>query len=235
MPPKTKKTNEITNFYELSKVKEFTTKSINPEYDTHHISVPFRGLLIGSSGSGKTNLLMNIIAIFKKTFNHLYIYTKAQEPLYDFLQSQIPEDMLTISYDLDDCREFDESDYMGQSLVIFDDMVNEKDQKCIQELYIRARKLGCSMLYLTQSYFRVPKIIRQQCQYFWILKVSGQRDLKLILSEYSLGATKDQLVNMYNYCCNSGVFGQFFLIDLEVSQDKTYRKNWDEYLNIKQF
>lgn len=238
MPRKSKQTNsDMINFYTLKKVDKFKTKSVNPNYNKHNISVPFRGVLIGSSGSGKTNLLLNIINQFSNTFNHIYIYTQAVEPLYEYLESQLGPDMLTIKYSLNDCRTFNEKDYYGQSLVIFDDQINEKDQKCINELYIRGRKIagGVSMLYLTQSYFKVPKIIRLQCQYIFILKVSGVRDLKMILSEYSLSATKEQLTNMYEYSCNSGTFGSFMLIDLQNTQDKTYRKNFNEFLSIDDF
>ena len=236
---KSKSNNEIINFYSLKKVQKFTTKSINPNYKKHNITVPFRSILIGSSGAGKTNLLLNIIAQFGNTFNHIYVYTKAEEPLYYYLESQIHSDLLTIKYDLDECKKFPDENYYGQSLCIFDDMVNEseKDQKCIAELFVRGRKLqgGVSLLYLTQSYFKVPKTIRLQTQYVFILKVSGMRDLTMILSEYSLNATTEQLTNMYNYCCNSRTFGNFMLIDLVAAQDKTYRKNFKQYLNIEEF
>lgn len=229
--------NEIINFYELKKVKKFTKTGINPNYEKHGIKVPFRALLIGSSGVGKTNLLLNIINKMAGTFNHIYIYTKATEPLYDYLTSQLSTDLLTIAYDLDSLRKFDDDDYYGQSLVIFDDMVNEKNQQVISELYIRGRKIkgGISLLYLTQSYFQVPKIIRIQCQYIFILKTGSNRDLKLILSEFSLNTSPQQLIKIYNYCCNSGEFGSFMLIDLVATQNKTFRKNFKEYLNLSDF
>ena len=224
---------EFINPYELKKVQKFMNKSINPNYPIHKIKVPFRALLIGSSGSGKTATLLNLINLMPNTFNHIYIYTKAEEALYDYLQSQLPSDLLTISYDLADCENHLKNEiYYGQSLVVFDDMCNGKNQKCIEEMYIRGRKIagGISMLYLTQSYYKVPKTIRLQCQYVFIIKVSGIRDLKLILSEYNLGSTKEELLTKYNYCCNSGEFGNFLLIDLEAPQNKTFRKNWDEYI-----
>jgi hypothetical protein len=229
--------SKIINFYENPKVQKFMTKTINPNYDKHHISVPFRGILIGSTGSGKTNLLFNIINQMANTFNHIYIYTRAEEALYEFLESQIDSSLLTIKYDLDDLRKFNEKDYYGQSLVILDDMVNEKDQKIISELFIRGRKIagGVSLLYLTQSYFKVPKLIRLQANYIFILKISGVRDLNMMLSEYSLNATKQQLQKIYTYCCQSKHFGYFMLIDLNATQDKTYRMNFDEYLNVQDF
>jgi len=229
--------NQPINFYENKKVKKFLTKSHNPHYDEHKISVPFRSALIGSSGSGKTNMFLNILKKMRGTFNKIFIYTQAEEPLYDYLKSQIPDDMLTISYDLDDCRQFDQSNYYGQTLIVFDDQCNQKDQRCIQELYIRGRKIagGISLLYLTQSYYKIPKLIRLQCQYIFIIKVSGKRDLNMMLSEYSLGATKAQLQNMYNAVCNSGLFGHALLIDLNAKQDKTFRKNFLEYLSPDSF
>ena len=239
MPPKKAKqlndSNEMINFYELKKVQKFMTKSINPNFKYHNIKVPFRSINIGSSGSGKSNMILNLISQMGDTFNHIYIVTQAVEPLYEYLQSQISDEMLTIFYGLDSFRKFKEADYYGQSLIIFDDMVNEKDQKIICEMYIRGRKMGVSMMYLSQSYFKIPKIIRLQCQYIFIVKISGARDLNMILSEYSLGETKEQLNNIYNYCCNRGIFGSFLLIDLEADQKKTYRRNLKEYLTPQNF
>lgn len=224
--------SEIINFYQLDSVKKFMTKSINPNYDKHHISVPFRSVVIGSSGSGKTNFLLNLIHTMSGTFNHIYIYSQASEPLYDYLESKIPDSMLTIRYGLQHCRDFNEENYYGQSLVVFDDMVNEKSQQIIQELYIRGRKIanGVSLIYLTQSYYRVPKIIRGQCNYIFILKVSGNRDLKMILNEYALGATVEQLQKLYQYCCGTSEINAFMTIDLQASQDRTFRKNFDQFL-----
>lgn len=221
---------KILNLYNLTKVQKHMDKSINPYFNVHHIKVPFRAIMVGSSGSGKTSTLLNLINIMPKTFNHIYLYTKAREPIYDFLREELDDDLLTISYDLNDLRNFDEKKYYGQSLVIFDDQINEKNQACISELYIRGRKLGVSMIYLSQSYYQIPKIIRQQSQYIFILKVSGVRDLQMMMSEYSLGANKKQLTFIYNCCCNSDQFGDFLLIDLEAPQSKTYRRNWDQYL-----
>jgi hypothetical protein len=229
------KKNDIINFYEQKKVKKFMPKTHNPNYEKHLIKIPFRGIIVGSSGSGKTNMLLNLIAKMSDTFNKIYIYSRAEEPLYNYLQSQIADDMLSISYDLQDFRDFDESNYFGQTLVIFDDMCNEKNQTCINELYIRGRKLGVSSLYLTQSYYKVPKIVRLQSQYIFIIKTSGLKDLRLILSEYSLTATTDQLQKMYNFACNSGMFGNFLLIDLNAPQKKSFRLNWLEFLNPSDF
>ena len=50
-------------------------------------------------------------------------------------------------------------------LTLFDDMIaeimtNKKFQAIIKELYIRCRKLNISLVFITQSYFAVPKDVR---------------------------------------------------------------------------
>lgn len=244
MPRKTKLVNiekddnSMYNFYELPKVQKLMPKSHNPCFKNHQIKVPFRAIFIGATGSGKTNTFMNILDKMRNTFNHIYIYTRAEEVLYDYLISQIPDDLLTIKYSLDDCRKFKEADYYGQSLVVFDDMVNEKNQKCIHELFIRGRKIegGISLLYLSQSYFNIPKIVRQQCQYVFIIKVSGVRDLKMMLSEYALTVDKHKLIKMYNKICSGdGKFSDFLMIDLNAPQNKSFRKNFKEIIDVSNY
>ena len=50
-------------------------------------------------------------------------------------------------------------------LIVFDDMIvdivsNKKFQIVIKELFIRCRKLNISLVFITQSYFSVPKDVR---------------------------------------------------------------------------
>ena len=50
-------------------------------------------------------------------------------------------------------------------LIIFDDMIadimtNKRFQAIIKELFIRCRKLNISLVFITQSYFSVPKDVR---------------------------------------------------------------------------
>ena len=47
-------------------------------------------------------------------------------------------------------------------LIVFDDMIadmmtNKKCQAIIKELFIRCRRLNISLVFITQSYFPVPK------------------------------------------------------------------------------
>ena len=52
-------------------------------------------------------------------------------------------------------------------------------------------------MFLSQSYYGTPKIIRQNINYLVILKLGGTRDINSILRECSVDLTKIQLLEMY--------------------------------------
>ena len=50
----------------------------------------------------------------------------------------------------------------GKNVIVFNDMIadimtNKKSNAIIKELFIRCRKLTISLVFITQSYFPVPK------------------------------------------------------------------------------
>ena len=117
------------------------------------------------------------------------------EPLYKWLESL--NDRIKVVEGLENTPLLDKMDKDFNNMVCFDDLVLEKNQTRIANYYIRARKLNCSVLYLSQSYFGVPKIIRQNCTYLILLKLSGAWELNLILSEGGLGIDKNELLRIY--------------------------------------
>jgi hypothetical protein len=220
--------NNIINFYELDEAKALKKTTINPNFKSHGINVPFRMNIIGSSGAGKTNIVLNLISQMKNTFNMIYIYTRNKaEPLYEYLENKIEPDFLEIHEGLDELKNKNDSEYFGQTLIIFDDLCMEKDQTCISELFIRGRKVqgGISLCYLSQSYFKIPSTVRQQSQYIILKKIPNVRNIKLLLTEYALNANKEQILEMYKYCVD-GDFLNFLLIDLETP---SYRKRLTKY------
>ena len=61
-------------------------------------------------------------------------------------------------------------------LIVFDDMIadvinNKKLNPVVIELLIRDRKLNISIVFTTQSYFKVPKDVRLNSTHFIILKL----------------------------------------------------------------
>ena len=63
--------------------------------------------------------------------------------------------------------------------IIFDDMIpyrlsNKKLNPVVIELFIRGRKLKISLVYITQSYFAVPKKYRLNSAYYFIMKIPNK-------------------------------------------------------------
>lgn len=246
MPPKKKQDkekldvpiNQVINFYELKDVQVYMDKSHNPNFKLHNIKLPFRSIIVGASGSMKSNLVLNLLRAFDGTFNRIELYCRcAKEPLYEFLQHKLDKELFSIYEGLDHLNEQDLNKYYDkddQTLVIFDDLVQEPRQHQIGEIYLRGRKLNVSCVYLTQKYFQVPKMVRGQTSYVFLKKISGKGDLRRILNETSLGATVEQLFNMYKFCLEQSP-QSFLLIDLEASESKQYRLDFDKYLDKNAF
>ena len=237
MPPRKKKEApaEIVNWYEKIP-KEMLDTADNPNFHIHHLKIPFRMCVVAPSGSGKTNFLLNLIHLFsqgaKGTFADITIITRNKdEPLYNYLVSKC--DQIQVKEGIHNLPQLDKMDKKVNHLVCFDDLVLSKDQSAIENYYIRARKLNCSVIYLSQSYFRIPKIIRNNCSYMVILKLSGNREVNLILSEFGLGVSREQLIAMYEYATQEKFSP--LLIDLEEDPFKRFRKGFSVVLDPAEF
>lgn len=238
MPPKKKQPEptdgRIINMYEKIP-KELLDKVDNPNFNLHRLKIPFRMCVVAPSGSGKTNFVVNLIQLFsrgKGTFQSIDIITRNKdEPLYKWL-GQL-SDQIQIKEGLENAPRLDSFDKDDNHLVIFDDLVLAKDQSKIENYYIRARKLNCSVIYLSQSYFKIPKIIRNNCSYLVLLKLSGHREVNMILSEGGLGVDKDTLLSIYQYA-TAEKFSPL-VIDYEEEIHNRYRKGLLEIIDPAQF
>ena len=227
--------NEIVNFYSHKGMKEFITEYENPCFDSHRVKVPFRMAVIGASGGGKTQFLLNMISKMQNTFGHIFVCYKAPEPLYQFLQKSIGADHITFYTQLSKFILPQDVPRDKQILMVFDDCVtyNDKQHDIIKEYYIRGRKIGrgISMCYLSQSFFRIPKIIRLQCNYLILLKLGSKRDLNLILFDYGLGVDKEELLAIYKEATQIP-FNFLKIATDERDDNKRFSKNWTGWYAI---
>jgi hypothetical protein len=235
MPPKKKSDNmptgKIENLYEKIP-KELLDKVENPNFHLHNLKLPFRMCIVAPSGSGKTNFLVNLLSIFSNgvgTFQSIHIITRNKdEPLYRWISGK--SDQLIIKEGLSNTPPLDKFDKDYNHLVVWDDLVLSKDLSMVEQYYIRARKLNCSVIFISQSYFRIPKVIRNNCSYMVLLKLSGQREVNMILSESGLGVTKDELLKIYEYATMEKFSP--LLIDMECPPERRFRKGVDEIIDV---
>ena len=69
--------------------------------------------------------------------------------------------------------------------MIADIMTNRRFQAIIKELFIRCRKLNISLVFITQSYFSVPKDVRLNTTHYFIMKINDKRELQNIVINHS--------------------------------------------------
>ena len=69
--------------------------------------------------------------------------------------------------------------------MIADMIYNKRFNPIVTELFIRGRKLNISIVFITQSYFKVPKDVRLNSTHFFIMKIPNKRELQQIALNHS--------------------------------------------------
>ena len=64
---------------------------------------------------------------------------------------------------------------------MFDDVIidiesNEKLSPIVTELFLIARKLNISLVFISQPYFKVPKTIKLNATHYFIMKFTSKRE-----------------------------------------------------------
>ena len=76
-----------------------------------------------------------------------------------------------------------EMDDDNQKIVVFNDFVFEKNQKPLMKYFISGRHKNCSVIYLSQSYFKTPNDIRLNCSRFCLFEFPSKREVSLMCNE----------------------------------------------------
>ena len=179
---------------------------------------PYRILIVGGSGSGKTNALLNLINN-QPDIDKIYIYAKdPYEAKYQYLIIKCekvgldhfndPKAFVEYSNDMQDVYKHIEDYNPGKKrkiLIVFDDMIadminNKKPNPVVTELFIRGRKLNTSIVFITQSYFKVPKDVRLNSTHFFIMKTPNKRELQQIALNHSSDVDFKDFMKIYKKC-----------------------------------
>ena len=203
---------------------------------------PYR-IILGGSGSGKTNALLNLINNLPD-IDKIYLYAKnLYEPKYQFLINKrestglghlmILKLLLSIQII---CKMFTKLLMItiqikkNKILIVFDDMIadminNKILNSIVTELFIRGRKLNISLIFITQSYFKVPKDVRLNTTHFFIMKIPNKRELQQIALNHSSDIDFKDFVKIYKKCTDEPY--SFLVNDTTLSSDNPlrFRKN----------
>ena len=211
---------------------------------------PYRILIIGGSGSGKTNTLLNLINE-QNDIDKIYLYARdLSEPKYEYLIKKRenvgiqhlnnPNAFIEGSNTMDDVYE-NINDYnpvrKRKEFIVFDDMIadimaNKIFQVIIKELFIRCRKLNIALVFITQSYSSVPKDVRFNSTHYFIMKINNRIELKNISINHPADIDDNDFEKIYRECTKESY--NFLTIDttLPPSDPLRFRKNlFDSYKN----
>ena len=222
----------LPNPYEKLPAK-YKQKTDNPNFDKHGINLHFRMVVSAPSGSGKTSFVYNLLHIMDNTFDRIMVITcNKNEPLYEHLEEK-SKGRIVITEGLSTIPDMDEFKKDHQYLIVFDDLVNKKDQSKIINYFIRCRKKNCSAIYITQSWFDTPTIVRKNINYAVFLKGGGVREMKTILRDFSMDDI-NVLKNMTEYATKDK-FQVLMVHKEEQDNTKKFRKGFLECLNPAEF
>ena len=191
--------------------------------------------------SGKTNALLNLIEN-QTDIDKIFLYAKdPYEAKYQYLinkregvsinRFKDPKAFIEYSNDMHDVYK-NINDYNVDKdrkiLIVFDDMIADiikKLNSLFTELFIRGRKLNISLVFITQSYFKVPKYVRPNTTHFFISKIPNKRELQQIVLNHSSDISTKDFKNIYRKCTAESY--SFFVNDTRLASDNPlrFRKN----------
>ena len=121
-------------------------------------------------------------------------------------------------------------DKENKRFIVFDDMIadmiqNKKLNSIVPELFFRGRKLNISLVFITQSYFKVPKDVRLNTSHFFIAKIPNKRELQQIAINHSSDISTKDFINIYRKCTAEPY--SFLVNDTTLASDNPlrFRKN----------
>lgn len=208
--------------------------------------IPLSTLICGARNSGKTTALINLVVryysrIYKQRYIYLFSPSVYLDPQYKLLDCNKFEefDESLVQKLMDDLKKSIKEygkDRTPRCLIMLDDIISDPNthnsHSLISSLYIKGRHYNCDVILLSQSLTMVSTSIRKNSLSI-ILFNSNEAEKEVILKEFGSRAVKKQMYNMMDYVFNERYNSLY--IDLTAHKEERFIKNFNEYLNYKNF
>ena len=203
----------IINFDDITG-KKFETITNNIFCLNH----PTNCLIIGKTNSGKTNVVMNLIAkncIYEK----IQISTNNIDDKYNWLKNKFKNNVFIYLNE----NNFDKIDKQYVNLIIFDDLVFSN--KKISEFYCRSRKLNCTCIFIGHRYFKnIDRTLKNDIDYL-IFTQLDKKELNMSYQDINLSMSLKEFQNINNNLKRY----EFIMIDkYNENEFMKIRKNFDQ-------
>lgn len=214
---------------------------------------PFSILISGRSGSGKTNVLLNLLTR-KEFYGNYFHYTVVFSPtagagddMYDILK--LPEENIKNEFNEDDLNQLIERrkslienkgiEWVAKNsrvLIILDDIIADQhflNSPQALKMFALLRHYLCSVIVLTQSYKKIPRSLRLNVN-ATIIFPSTQSEIEILLDEITPSGIKKRDFEKVIAYATEGQY-DFLYINNHAEKDKRIRKNINEIIKIEDF
>jgi len=254
--PKKSKTKEKMpklnkNFFQVENMDTLAREDkINDKNNQIHELLPrhpARILICGASGTGKSNLMINMLYKPMLVFEKLYVYSAMfDQPKYKFLKNhyQLLDEMVKKECGLDQKtimkwqdnlenidKLIDELDPEFKNLIVIDDFSvcpTKQEQQAIDILYTKCRHKNTSIMILGQMYFKNPssRCVRNNLTHLILYQNYNSMEIQLLQKEVGSDLPKGHFRRLYNYIL-SKKYDFLYIDNTTDNKRKRYRRNFD--------
>jgi hypothetical protein len=242
----------LVNFYELPEMRKYMDDLEDKQVDKTGMALSKPHVLVcGSTGSGKSQWLLNYILRTSNTFLKIIMVVEKMEPFNLFLQDKLKDNIQFIVglEALPPVETFIDSVRMKKgekyrTLIVFDDQIvavtkSKANQAKINSFFTYGRNKLIQLLFLTQSYYACPKFLRLNVSWVILCSIRSKNDLRMILNEYNVSdIDMPTMMKIWDYC-STPYEGQAFSVmkiaTFHCALNKKLSKNYLEYITVKDF
>lgn len=231
-----------------NKHKVKTTKAMDEHIIAKH---PFRAVMSGSSGSGKSCLLLNLLSnkrMYANYFDIIFILSPTADQLddsYDLIKKQKKTKLIVINDLNEDIVEqiletnrqiiLERKVHKAPRLLLcYDDIIAQKDfmkSKGFLHSFVAGRHYNASIIVCTQKYNALPRTVRLQCN--WVCYFLGSLTEDQVLAENFTppGYTKKEFLAMIAHATSEPY--QFLSINCQADRKDRYRIGLEHIMRLK--
>jgi hypothetical protein len=212
---------------------------------------PFSLMLSGSSGSGKTNTLLNILTkknLYGGYFHFILVYSPTAGKYDDSYKIlNLPDENFIEDFGPESLEHLIESrkklidekgiEWVGKNsrvLIILDDVIANRaflESQTALTLFALLRHYLCAIVVMTQSYTKLPRALRLNCNACAIFPTT-QSEIEILLNEITpAGIKKRDFEKVIDFATQDKY--SFLWINRHADRDKQVRKNLDQIIDLK--
>lgn len=250
------KSREKTSKYQIQEIE--TAKSKIPlrkcMKDGTLPRFPFSMMISGRSGSGKTNLMMNLMSrpeFYGKYFHYIIVFSPTAgkyDDMYkllnlpdeNFIQDLTPEHLRNIIESRQQEIEQKGIEQVGKTsrvCIILDDVIANRDFLNSPEalkMFALLRHYLCSVIVMMQSYTKLPRALRVNCNAIAVFPCL-QSEMEVLIKELTPSGIKQRDFEKVIDHCTEGIFDFLFINNHSKDPQQRVRKNLDKIIDLNKF